>query len=118
MRFKPFMDLVNKLAVLWFGSILTQVRRKASRVLFVVAYIASLMPNYNSARRRILENYWIMLQTNDADLDQICITRRVQILSAIHKSLLRKKCKYFTQSSCTVLNPSVDLTFKNLAFYI
>lgn len=93
MRFKPLMDLVNKLAVLWFESFLTLVRRKATRILFVVAYITSLMPNYNSARRRISEDYWIMLQTNDADLNQIRITHRVQIISAIHKSLL-KKCKY------------------------
>ena len=91
MRFKPIMELVNKLVVLWFESVLTLVRRKARRVLFVVAYFASLMPNYNSARRRISEDYWIMIQTNEADLDQIRITHRVQILSAIHKSLLRKK---------------------------
>jgi hypothetical protein len=69
MRFKPLMDLVIKLAVLWIENVLTQVRRKATIFSYVVASFARLVPNYNSARRRISEDYWIMLQTNDADLD-------------------------------------------------
>jgi len=63
------MDLVIKLAVGCIESVLTQVTWKFTRVLYVVAYFARLVPNYNSARRRISEDYWIMLQTNDADLD-------------------------------------------------
>lgn len=63
------MDLVIKLAVLWIESVITQVRWKAARVSYVVAYYARLVPNYKGARRHISENYWIMLQTNDAYLD-------------------------------------------------
>jgi len=62
MRFKPLMDFVIKLAVLWIENVLTLVRWKATRASYVVAYFASLVPNYNSARRRISENCGIMLQ--------------------------------------------------------
>jgi len=57
------------LAVFWIEGVLSQVRWKATKVSYVVAYFARLVPNYSSARRRISEGHWIMFQTNDAVLD-------------------------------------------------
>ena len=62
MIFKPLMDLTIKLAVLWIEYVVKHVRWKATGVSYVVAYFASVVPNYNRVRRRISEDYWITLK--------------------------------------------------------
>lgn len=91
------MDLVIKLAVFWTEYVLKQIRWKVTRVSYVVAYFARLVPNYNSARRHISEDYWIMLQKRcRSPLDLHNTSRTNTFWNA--QVYLQIKCKDFTQS--------------------